>query len=470
MKTQTPESRIPNPGQIVQPPPAPAFKVGENLSSRESGSGIRAPHLGVSVLWTVTGYVVYMACQWAMLVVVARLGSPEKVGELALSLAVSAPVILFTNLGLRRIQVTDAAGRFRFADYFGLRLLMSTLALGAIAAIAGASGYGPSVVGAILAMGIAKAVESGSDIALGVTQHGERMDLVAGSMALRGVAGVAGLAAGMALTGSVASAVLFMAAGWALVFLFYDLPRASARLSAGGLRPRWEPPVLGRLLWLSLPLGVVTTLGALMATVPVVLIEKFLGAAELGVYTALAYAWAASHRIASAMGEAASARLARHVAAGRRAAFTRVMASLGGLAVGGGLLGLAIAWLAGRPLLHALYGPAYGARAELLTGFMVVSVASNLAVVLDYGLTALRRLKIQPLITAGALLLFAGLCIRLIPVHGLAGAVMALGIVSAAQGLCSLAVVARALLRFPAVACPPPLDKGVELRRAEGRA
>jgi O-antigen/teichoic acid export membrane protein len=438
--------------------------------TRDSGSGIRAPHLGVSVLWTVAGYVVYMACQWAMLVVVARLGSPEKVGEFALSLAVSAPVILFANLGLRRIQVTDAEGRFRFCDYFGLRLVMAALALVAIAVIAGASGYGPSVVAAILAMGVAKAVESASDVTLGVLQQGERMDLVARSMALRGVAGVAGLAGGLALTGSVASALLVLAAGWAGVLLFHDLPAAARRLEADGIRPRWSAPVLGSLFRLALPLGVVTTLASLMATVPSVLIEKFLGAAELGLYTAMAYAWAASHRIASAMGEAASARLARHVAAGRKAAFVRVLASLLALAGAGGLLGLAVALLAGRPLLTVLYGPAYGAREELFTGFMAVSIVSNMAIVLDYGMTALRRLKIQPLLYGGALLLFATLCIALIPARGLGGAVLALGIVSAAQGLCSLAVVARAVLRFPAVACPPSLGNGVELGRAGGRA
>lgn len=446
MSTPNPECPIPQPGKSL--PPCDPAGAGTPLP------GIRAPHLGVSVLWTVTGYVVYMACQWAMLVVVARLGSPEKVGEFALGVAVSAPVILFTNLGLRRIQVTDAAGRFRFGDYFGLRLLMDAVALGAIGAIAGASGYGSSIVGAILAMGAAKAVESMIDVVLGVLQRGERMDLVARSMALRGVVGVSALAAGMASTGSVAASVLLMAAGWAAVFLLHDLPNASRLLKAGGaeggIRPRWERPILGRLFRLALPLGLVTTLAALMATVPTVLIEKFLGAAELGVYTALVYAWAASHRIASAMGEAASARLARHFAEGRKAAFTRVMAALAGLAGGGALLALGIAVVAGRPLLNVLYGPVYGARADLLTGFMLVSVASNVAIVLDYGMTAMGRLKIQPLLYGGALLLFAALCIRTIPAQGLAGAVRALGIVSAAQGLCSLAVVARALVRFPA--------------------
>src|SRR4029077_5534582 len=101
---------------------------------------------------------------------------------------------------------------------------------------------------------------------------------------------------------------------WAAALLVHDLPAASrirdARGLPGGWRPRWRIGVLARLSWHSLPLGIVNTLGSLMASIPCLLIERNLGTAELGIYTALAYSYAASHRVASAMGEAASARLA----------------------------------------------------------------------------------------------------------------------------------------------------------------
>jgi O-antigen/teichoic acid export membrane protein len=409
------------------------------------------PHLGVSVFWTLSGYAVYMACQWAMLIVVARLGTTEKVGEFALGLAISAPVVLFTNLGLRRIQVTDPSDRFLFGHYFGLRLLMNAIALAAVAALAFGGGYGPGTGAVILATGLAKTVEAASDVVYGVLQKAERMDLIAFSLFLRGLSGVAGLAAGMAATGDVASGVLALAAGWMGVFLFYDLPRAAAILPPGGLHPRWSPRMLGRLAWLALPLGIVTTLLSLMSTIPSVFIEKLRGAGELGLYTALAYSYAASHRIASAMGEAASARLARHYAGGRRRDFGRVLAGLLALAAAGATAGIGVAVLAGRPLLTLLYGAPYGERADLLAGFMLVSLVSDLGIVLDYTMTAMRRLKIQPLIYGGAVLLYAALCARLIPSRGLGGAVLALGIVALAQALVTLAVVARAFVRFPSV-------------------
>lgn len=410
------------------------------------------PPLRVSVFWTLAGYGIYMACQWAMLIVVARIGSPEKVGELALGFALSAPVILFTNLGLRKVQVTDVAGRFRFADYFGLRLLMNLLAIGVLAILAHGGRYDAAASAAILAVGLSKAVEATSDIVYGVLQHGERMDLVAVSLFLRGITGIGGLTVGMALTRDVAVGMLGVSAGWLGVLLLHDLPRARDVLAMGGggpLRPRCSPRTLGRLLWLALPLGIVTPLMALTSSIPALLVEKLRGAGELGIYTALAYSYAAGSRIASAMGEAASARLARSYAAGSRADFARVLGRLLGLATAVGAAGVALSALAGRPILRLLYGAAYAERADILTGFLIVSAVGNLAVVLDYSMTAMRRLAIQPFLAAGSVLVTALLCARLIPTHGLGGAVIAIGGASLFQGAATLGVVARGWSRFP---------------------
>jgi len=43
--------------------------------------------------WTLLGNVVYAGCQWAMLVVLAKLGTPEMVGQFAL--VVTAPIVLY---------------------------------------------------------------------------------------------------------------------------------------------------------------------------------------------------------------------------------------------------------------------------------------------------------------------------------------------------------------------------------------
>lgn len=419
--------------------------------------GLRRPSLSTNVLWTLSGYGIYMACQWAMLIVVARMGSPERVGDLALGIALSAPVILFTNLGLRKVQVTDVHGQFQFGDYLGLRLLMTALALGIVGAIAVGARPDASAGAAIFAVGLSKAVEATSDVVYGVLQQVERMGSIAASLFLRGILGVGALALGMTLTHDVAVGMLGVSAAWAGVLVLHDLPRARAALKSqgwSGLRPRWSGRTLGRLALVALPLGIVTPLVALLSSVPAVLIERLRGTGELGIYTALAYSYSAANRVASAMGEAASARLAFYYAKGHRRPFARAVGKLLVLAGLVGLLGLGVALVAGRPLLAVLYGPAYASHADVLAGFMLVAVAGNLACVLDYSMTAMRRLRIQPLLAILSILVLAALSDRLIPTLGLRGAVLSLGGVALFQGAATLAVVVEGWVRFPPLAEP----------------
>ncbi|MDZ4874013.1 MAG: hypothetical protein CLLPBCKN_003409 [Chroococcidiopsis cubana SAG 39.79] len=89
----------------------------------------KIPTLRQNFSWTFVGNVVYAACQWGMLVMLAKLGSPEILGQFTLGFALTAPVIMFTNLQLRTIQATDAKQQYYFGDYLGLRLLATGLAL-----------------------------------------------------------------------------------------------------------------------------------------------------------------------------------------------------------------------------------------------------------------------------------------------------------------------------------------------------
>src|SRR4051812_18525200 len=144
------------------------------------------PHAPLSMRanfsWTLAGNVTYAACQWAMLVVLAKLGTAEKVGQFVLGLAVTAPVMLFSSLKLRSVQATDARGDFHFGDYFALRLLCTAAAAAVVAGLALSGGYARETALVVMAVGLAKALESISDILHGLFQQHERMDWIARSL------------------------------------------------------------------------------------------------------------------------------------------------------------------------------------------------------------------------------------------------------------------------------------------------
>ena len=278
------------------------------------------------------------ACQWAMLVTLAKLGTPEMVGQFALALSITAPILMFTNLQLRSLQATDTQAEYRFTDYLTLRLVTTLLALLIMAGLVLVGGYAPDLAAVLLVVGLAKAFEALSDIFYGLLQHHEQMDRIAISMMIKGALSLLALAGGVYLTGSLVWGVVGMAGVWAALLLAYDLPSGARRLPGGPpggirrlgalLRPHWSPRLLGRLAWLALPLGIVMLLISLNTNIPRYFIQHYWGARELGIFAAMAYVVVAEAMVITALGQAASPRLAQYYAAGNQRALYLLVAKL----------------------------------------------------------------------------------------------------------------------------------------------
>jgi O-antigen/teichoic acid export membrane protein len=394
----------------------------------------RALSLRANFSWTFVGNVVYAACQWAMLVVLAKLGSPEVVGQFALGLAITAPVIMLTNLQLRGVQATDARHEYLFGDYLGLRLAVTPLALVVIVGITLVSGYDWQTALVILFVGLAKVFESISDVFYGLLQQHEQMDRIAISMLVKGPLSLVALSAAIALTGNIVWGTVALAAVWALRLFTYDIPSGAAILrmahgegdATASIRPRWERRRLLRLTWLALPLGFVMMLGSLMTNIPRYFIERFEGTHELGIFAAMAYIVIAGTTVVDALGQAISPRLARQYAAGEMGAFRALTARVLGisvlLAAGGVLLSL----IAGRQLLTLLYRPEYAAHLAVFIWVIAAAGIGYLASVCGYAMTAARQFTIQVPIYVLSIAVVTIACALLVPAHGLLGAAWAI--------------------------------------------
>ncbi|GGL75102.1 hypothetical protein GCM10010840_11500 [Deinococcus aerolatus] len=377
--------------------------------------------LGRNISWTLAGNIVYAACQWGMLVLLARLASPDIVGQYSLALAVSAPIYMALNLQLRGVQATDAAQEFHFGDYLILRLITTVLALFVLAVLI--KDYAAEVRLVIGLIGISKAFESISDVLYGRMQARERMDIIARSTLIKGPLSLLTLLLGF-LWGGLPGAAAALAIGWLLLLLAYDLPNAR-RLSTAQDLQMGGTSVMWRLFKVALPLGVVMGLLSLSANIPRYEIESTLGTSALGVFSALAYLMVALGVVVSAVGQAASPRLARHAADDEISAFWQLLQRmlLGGLLIG--LAGIVGAALFGQSILRLLYGAVYAQDLPLFIWLMVAAAVSYLAAFMGFGMTAARRFREQvPLFALMAGLLWL-LSQWLVPEYGLVGAAWA---------------------------------------------
>ncbi len=398
-----------------------------------------------SVSWSLAGRGVYAASQWLMLLVLARMGGLEAVGRFALALALTGPIVLFANLGLRHVQATDAGRTYDYADHLAVRAWTTAAALVAVALVLLATEYPDETARVIALVALAKAFESMSDLVYGLEQVHHRLDLTTRSLALRGLAGVAAMALGHHL-GGLTGAVAGPTAAWAAVYLVNDLG-AQRRLLAGAEAPPragGAGPRRWRLTWVALPMGVVALLVSLNVNVPRYFIEAWLGERVLGAFAAMFYFVVVGSLVVNGLGQAALVQLAAYHTSGQRAAFRRLLARLlaASLALGG--LGVAASWLFGRPLLTLLYGEAFAAHDGLFVWIMLAGALNYAASALFYGVTARQIFAGQAVLYAIVTAVNAGACALLIGPYGVHGVIWAWVAALVVQLSLSAALIARA--------------------------
>jgi O-antigen/teichoic acid export membrane protein len=392
--------------------------------------------LRANAAWALVGNVGYAACQWAVLVVVARLGTSTDVGCLALGLALGAPVFILANLQLRAVQATDARHEHAFGVYLGLRLITTAAALVTIAGVVVALGYDQRTLGVVLAIALAKAFEAVSDVTFGLLQQAERLRRMALSQLGRGALTVVGVALVLDTTGSLVAAMLVMALLWGVWLAMYDFPSA-ARIAS--IRPRFTLAALRTVAWLALPLGGVSFLGSLTTNLPRYALEAHLGTAALGRFAALAYLIVATTQPVLALGAATTPRLARYFATDVVAYRTLSRRSLA-LSAGLGATLFATVVLFGREAIAWSYGPEYAGDAPLLGWLAAAAALSFLSTALGAAITAARRFPPQLAVAALACVVCGVSSQLLVPRYAMLGAAWAVLAGEAARFGCLVAL------------------------------
>lgn len=369
------------------------------------------------------------------------------------ALALATPIYVLAQLQLRNIQATDVEQRFSFSTYLRLRIICVGIASAIILVVLFCTHPDKLTMWTCLFFAGARAAESMSDIFYGAMQLHEQMQTQAISLGLKGLVSLALLVTGLLTLHSVAGAALGMMIAWIAVLAVYDVPSAARLLRAQnpnrfsmGLALPWEET--RRLLRDALPMGLVMFFLSLSLNIPRYFLKAETDMKTLGIYAALGYVQVAGAVIISALGQAASPKLARFYQFGDIDGFQRLLKKLLGVGSLLGILGVVFVSFFGRAILTTLYKPEYGSYTR---EFLVMSVGSGLAYVgsfLGCGMTCMRRFH-QQLVTIGISTLFlAASCAWLVPRYGLLGAagasLLSSGVMAILNGSVVLAGLSRA--------------------------
>lgn len=420
--------------------------------------------------WTLIGNIIYAACQWGILAAIAKLGNPEMVGQFALATAITAPIMLFSNLKLRSIQASDALEEYAFIDYLSLRLVTTPLAFAIIIVLA-AYTYRETEITffAIIILGAAKALESISDIIYGLLQQHERMDRIAASQIIKGFVSLIAFSIALYSTGSLVWSLLAIFLSWLVVLFLYDIPIAIALLGSLSKSTFNRMPSISSvrslvsrqsklvtLALLAFPLGLTVMLSTLNVNLPRYFIEHFRGTHDLGIYAAISYVLVASGILINALGQSATPRLAKYHSEGNNREFKTLLYRL--LGCGGvlGAAGISTVLMFGHQILFILYGKEYASQAEVFFWIMLDAAIGYTYVFLGTAASAMRKFSVQLPIHVASIIMLAILCWLLVPSYGSRGAAWALSISGLFEAILYAAIIGAALYRDSA---SPSLSK-----------
>jgi len=360
-----------------------------------------------------------------------------------LALSITAPVVLFSMLQLRQVQVTDVQSEYPFGDYLATRLVTNAVAIVIIAGILVCllGRYDFWIYAVIFIVGLNKVIEATSEIANGVMQKQDRLDKTAQSMVIRNAGALVLLTVVLKLTNNLVYGVSVVGIWWLLVLMFFD--RRNVKYFQR-FTPRFRLSALFALVWIGLPLGIVRGIITVNANIPRYFVEGFLGTENLAYFGAMSYVVIGASRASLALSRSATAPLARYYFSNRKA-YVKLLGEMVVLAflLAGATILFAIFF--GRPFLTLIYSAEYARHPNVFIWLMAAAGLSMVVSMLNCGMTAARRFKSQvPVfsVTCAVCLLSSWL---LIPNYGMKGAAWAILLTMMTQGLGGLAVITWAL-------------------------
>ena len=368
-----------------------------------------------------------------MLVTLTKLSSVENVGLFGLAMAISTPIIVFTNLHLRTVYVTDVKDDYNFGEYLGLRLFTIAFAFILVLFIGLCRGSDLYTTAILVTWCMAQCVVSLKDSFLAVMQKNERMDKVSQSRVMQAVGSLVVFTGLLFLTRNLLIAAIGVLFVRIIVLLFWDIVNAKyifsylnqSSESKLSLIPSFNLNRIYKLMIMTFPLGIVMGLVSLSKNIPCYFIESYHGKELLGYFTPIVSFVVVGNMMIIAIAQSVAPRLAVYYNENIQA-FGKLLIKLFFIGLFVGIAGIIVAQLFGEFILSKFFKPEYSQYKNILVLIMVAATPYYITSFLNNGLMAARKFKIQVPLMVFSIIIVLIISYLLIPKYGQIGAAWAM--------------------------------------------
>ncbi|WDQ17484.1 lipopolysaccharide biosynthesis protein [Rhodopirellula sp. P2] len=387
------------------------------------------PSLRSNMLHSGIANAIFALTQWGIVIVIGRFGTAEQMGVMVVATALVTPVFMFAQMAMRDGHAVDDLDEFNRVDYMALRTFSSLCAIGVVGVLLLTYLDGSSLLtkAVVASFAMVKLVGAHTNMNHGIFQREERLDYVAASTVSRGLLGFGGFAGYFWFSRSLPLSLLVEAVLWWICLRLVDkrlLSRLHAEVRLGEILAV-SPSKLFQLAKWMLPLGFAVMLMNGATSVPVLVLQRHVDLATVGIFGAIAYINVGLNTFSGAIGTASAARLRRLYRNGNKFDFQRFSGRLTALSAFLGSLVWIGAYFFGDLALRLLYGTEY-VRSDIFHISILAAALRISAAPLQFAITAGQAFWHRLLGNGITLLvaILASLC--LIPSHGAIGAAWAL--------------------------------------------
>ncbi|GIW68013.1 MAG: exopolysaccharide biosynthesis protein [Candidatus Parcubacteria bacterium] len=357
-----------------------------------------------NIIWSFSGNVIYNASQWLIVVLISKFLDVYAVGQYGLALAITSPVVMFTNMQLRTVVATDNNNDYLVSEYLKSRILTSLLAIVLILLITLSLQKSNDLLIVVLLIAIYKFFESISDLIFGFFQKLERMDIISKSLGIKSCLVLLSIGCALYFFNNLLFGLSLTIASLVLVLIFFDLKNflsfRDEKLSVTYLKSshltinKWFIKRFISLIKLALPLGITSVIFSINTYLPRYYLQLYFDESAVGYYTAISYLNLIGIMLITAIGQSALSRLSKLFSSSKDE-FIKLLLKMLCISFIIGLFGIFISFVWGSKILTIFYKKEYSIYNFELLILSFAGIFWYMAWSLNFGINAIRRYREQ---------------------------------------------------------------------------
>jgi len=369
-----------------------------------------------AVLFTF-GRLVYAGSQWLVMVYLARFVSIDLFGTYTFSLALCAPIIMFSQMNMRTFLITDTTSKFSINEYVSTRIYIALFSL-ILILIYAYYYFDTGILKIVSAVAMYKTLESIIDIFCAIFQKNNLIKLIAISNILRGLSLVGSVTYIMFLGYSIEIALFVVVLMWFFFLVSHDFWYVNKYEK---IHLIFNIKKMLEIVKSCLPLGIVMSLLTLVFSLPVYFIKYYHGVSFVGVYSAIVYFLLVGRLITDSLIQTSLSRMAFLYNEAKYKELRGIIVKLLMINIFIGFVFYYIALQYGENVLGLLYGENFSKYHKVLEVVVLAAILNYISQIFGVIITIKRRLYRMVVIHSIQVIAIFISCVLFVKPYGVIG-------------------------------------------------